>query len=394
MRLFTFITVTLSCFIIHSFCFGQVEKGSPSDINAIRSTIVGAFGQITVPDSASLFENGYLHLKGKIGNSNATVEINSVPPSAYIFCDSLKSITAFDVIYKNGIIELTNDDWLFSAGMSTIEEIDLAFQNDSTVVGYAIRDTSQKESKCFFKLNPSDGHISMNQYSFEFKSEYKYFPVNLGEDILFADSSTATGKLINSKLLDEYDLIGQNYNEVINKLSFISIAKYKNVKDYKTYSISKFIDAYKKIINKSFLKDAKESGHTDDYLNEITSRIIWNDGHYLVMQIIIYYADGIAYPYYDTGIFEYDLKKNKVVAIDQLNSNLHADTSNIQKVIANLKKDKIYDDDESGDDWFLSDPQIAFYTEKGIVLYKAGGNHGIHHFYKYYPREVLAPILK
>ena len=121
---------------------------------------------------------------------------------------------------------------------------------------------------------------------------------------------------------------------------------------------------------------------------------MWNDGHYLVMEIIIYYADGIAYPYYDTGIFEYDLKKNKVVTIDQLNSNIHADTSNIQKVIANLKKDKIYDDDQAGDDWFLGDPQIAFYTEKGIVLYKTGGNHGIHYFYKYYPREVLAPILK
>ncbi len=64
-----------------------------------------------------------------------------------------------------------------------------------------------------------------------------------------------------------------------------------------------------------------------------------NHGHYLVMQIIIYYADGIAYPYYDTGIFEYDLKKNKVVEIDdQLNSNMRSDTSNIQKVIANLKK--------------------------------------------------------
>lgn len=393
MRFFTFISVSLICFIIHPFCFGQDAKGSPSDVNAIRSKLISTFGQITTPDSAHLFENGYLHLKGKIGNSDATIEINSVPLSAYVFCDSLKSINAFYITYKNGILELLNDDWLFNAGTSTVEEIDLALQNDSTVVGYAIPDSLHKEVKCIFKLNSSDGHVSMNMYSFEFKSEYKHFPVNLGEDILFADSSTASGKLINSRLLDEYDLIGQNY-EVENKLSFIGIAKYKNVKDYKTYSISKFTDAYKKIINRSFLKDAKESGHTDDYLNEITSRVMWNDGQYLIMEIIIYYADGIAYPYYDTGIFEYNLKKNEVVELDKLNANIHADTSNIQQVIANLKKEEIYDVGDEGDDWFLEEPQIAFYTEKGLVLFKTGGNHGIHHFYKYYPRKVLAPILK
>lgn len=393
--LFISVFITTSCFIVKPFCFGQENDSSLQKTNAIAVKIKNELGQIVIQDSAHLFARGYLHLKGKIGNSNATIEINSFPAEirAYVFCDSLKSINGFQVSYKKGILRFSNDDWLFTSGMNAINEINIAIKEDSTFVGYALRDSLHKEVKCVFKQNSSDGHIPMNQHSFNYKSQYKHFPVSLSECVLFADSSTTINEEINLRLLNEYDLIGQNYSEVMDKLSFANLTQYKNTKGYKKFCIQKFITAYKNIINKDFLEEARESGHTDIYLNSLMSEVIWNDGNYLVMQITMDYADGNAYPYYDTYLFEYDLKGNKPNSLDKLGEHIHFDDSKIQEIIANLKRYNLYDDSQSGDKWFLGAPQIAFFVEDGIVLYKTGGNHGIHYFYKYYPREVLAPIL-
>jgi hypothetical protein len=199
-------------------------------------------------------------------------------------------------------------------------------------------------------------------------------------------------------LLNWYDNIGLNDDEEVNKMNFKELEYLKTRKTYKAYCIAKFKKVCAKIINKQFIKDAKESGHTDIYENGLNAEVLCNDGRYLVVQSITTLADGYAYPYYATGLFEFDLVNNKIVNIDSIATIEEESKSFISiknGLIAKLKNAEVLNIGKGGldDEFFLSSPSVAFKTAKGYVLVKQGGNHGIHNFYKFYREDIIQPLI-
>jgi hypothetical protein len=216
---------------------------------------------------------------------------------------------------------------------------------------------------------------------------------------LFADTITKAGKKLNEHLLTWCDQLGQNSDE-IEKISFKDLEYLKTRKAYKTYCINKFKRICQKTITKEFIADAKESGHNDVYLNGLNVEVLVNDGRYIVLQLISGFADGIAYPYCQTSILEYDVEQMKVLDIAyQFKEAMQTEADlndNAIAIIAKLKQAKLYDASNEGlsDGWFLSNLKIAFITQKGYVLTRSGGNHGIHQFYKFYSKGFIKPFLK
>lgn len=376
-----------------SSSFAQAHNTNPK---IIAQKIKKENPDLIVPDSAKFFQKGYRHLTGKIGNSNATIEINSTLRiiTAYVYSDSLQTIAGFNGNYHNGIFTFYFDDYIFGMNEWRLSSFILCIKKDSSFAGYFTCDSLQKIACCSFKEDYSNGVMQMNKLSFKYTNKYKNFPVQLATNILFADSSIKTGKLINNSLFDSYELIGNNYGDDIINLNFSSLSDLRNLATYKEYAKQKFIMCYKKIITTEFLKDAKESGHTDIYLNSLHSQIICNDGMYLILEIIMDYADGNAYPYYDTFIFEFDLKKQNEISDDLFANNLNINDSTTKEVIRNLQTVNRYDSTNDIDSWFFEEPEIAFVMKDGIVFVRHGGNHGIHSFYRYIPNELLKPYFK
>ena len=341
-----------------------------------------------------LFKNDYAHLTGKMGKSRISMEVNIMnnESHAYMYCDSLDNINGFDENENNGIITFTNNEWLFVPGLQHIDKLILAVKKDSILAGYAIDDSTGKYVACSLKEDHSDSSLLFKKTKFQYTGKFREFPVELYGNILFADTITQQGIMLNKYLLKKYDIVGLNYNEVIKTMSFTDMHPLQTVDSFKTYLTKKFIKAYKKIIDKQFLEEAHESGHTDIYANGIASEILWNDKTHLVFQLTASYADGNSYPYYESTIFEFDKLNNKEIVLKRKGQD--ADTVKLKQIIERLSNTKRFDDDENNfnDNMFLYSPRVAFITRKGIVLVKFGGNHGIHPFYKFYPKKLLEPL--
>jgi hypothetical protein len=378
---------------IVSQCSCQANSADSLTENNIISKIFATCPSCSLVDS-TFPVNGYGHFKGVMGNSAATLDLNF--DGAYVFSDSLNSIQGFDVTYKKGVLGLSYNDWSFTGGIKTVIQIFLVKQTGNSLYGYAVDDSNKKVVPCRFTENYEDGALKFTFSSFAFHSKFKKFPVQAFGNLLFADSANNDAKNINKLLLDSYDIIGLNYEDDVKELKFDDIAFLKTPKLYGKYAVAKFKRAYQKIITTKFLRDAKESGHRDVFLNGAEGHVICNDGHALVIEIIASFADGDAYPYYETYLFDYDISGKKKV--DEMEDGNTDDDDPIfekkkNELIKRLQDSKLFDDSETGDNWFLSNPKVAFVTGNGIVLVKKGGNHGIHSFYKYYPRNVVRDFL-
>ncbi len=342
-------------------------------------------------DSSSFFTNGYMHLEGKIGNKKASIELNIFPNqiTAFLFADTLQGILGFTSYYSNGILSFEYDEYKFVGGVKTFSRMYLAFKRDLTLSGYAIEDGTKKVIPCSFKEKYPYKAIRMKNLNFNYSSSVKKFPIGLYGSLLFAGNTNNFNKVINSNLLSSYDNIGLNYPNEVNKMNFNKLEYLKKRKTYKSFYIAKFKKICHKIITNEFIKEAKESGHTDIYLNEVRAEVLCNDGKYLVLQLISNYADGISYPYYETYLFEYDLINKKKINLNVLNT-LNHNTKIEECIYSKLKKEKLLDANKGLDDtFFLDKPNVGFRTSKGYVLLRKGGNHGIHNFYKFYNTKII-----
>lgn len=350
------------------------------------------FKEYSIVKPETSFSKNYIHLEGKIGNSKTTIDMNMQLDDriAYFFCDSINDIIEYSVINTGSSFVLIKSDGLFWSSKDANEKIVLIPTNQNCFVGYVLN-TNNITSKCIFKETYTNGNLKFSNLSFAYNSSYKKFPTSLTENILFADANTITGKLVNAALVKNYDYICANYEDDIKNISFRELYKWKTADSFETYSKKKFIKCYKNIIDSDYLNDANESGHTDIFGNDLFSQILWNDGKYLVLEITIWFTDGISYPYYDTYFFEYDLEKKEILSEKYLNSLLKKQI-NDSLVISKLKEKNIYD--SNSDDFFIEQPKIAFITKKGVVLFRKGGNHGIQVFLKYYSSDIIKPLLE
>jgi hypothetical protein len=381
------------CFL-STYCFSQ----NVPDRQAIEKRILKEHPNCIVPDSSSFFINGYLHLDGKIGNATASIEVNIFPNriSSYLFSDSLQGIIGLETEYVKGILHFGYDEYKFVGGIKAIDEIYLAITKDTSFVGYV--KTNNKLVPCNFKEKFSTASIGMRNLNFKYQAKVNNFPTLLYGNLLFADTASTSSKLINNNLLDFYDGIGLNYQDEVGKMSFKELDYLKTRKTYRAYCVAKFKKVCAKIINKEFIENAKESGHTDIYENGLNAEVLCNDGRFLVIQSITTLADGNAYPYYETGLIEFDLVNNKIIDVEK-NATIDNESKSFNSikngVIAKLITAKVLDTDKGGldDEFFLSSPRVAFKTTKGYVLVRQGGNHGIHNFYKFYRKDIIQPLL-
>lgn len=386
--------ITILLIVIYPLTiFGQYKSKIGTD-EEVLAKLNATCNSCTPIDSIGFFSNAYMHLIGKIGTSAATIDINA--KQCFLFCDSLKAMQGFTKNINSGVILLVSDDWIFTGGNKYINKIYLLQQKDKSFEGLAIDEVTHSIQHCSFNEAYNNGSLKFSKSIFSYKNIYKKFPVELSGNIIFADTIYKNALQINRLLLNKYDVLGLNYKEETNSIFFKNIEYLKNIVHYKEYAITKFKRIYEKVITGDFLEEARASGHTDIFYNGIEENVICNDGAKLIIEVKGHYADGDAYPYYETFLFCYNMVKGKVETYSQWESSIDDTTEEKikQEAMQKLKANNLADTTDLGDDWFLTNPTVAFKVNNGYVLVKKGGNHGIHSFYKYYPAYIVKDFFR
>ncbi|RFM28184.1 hypothetical protein [Deminuibacter soli] len=393
----TIFRVVCIVLLLFACCVHPVRVQAQSNKVVTTETVIKLMHRnhaLVTPDSAHIFLNGYLHLRGMVGNAPFTIELNAWPNTltAYTFSDSLQSLDAFTVTLDKDILQFQYDEAQFYAPRLHIGRLLLGITADGLFKGYAIDDSLQKLVPCSFREDYSDGSIGMRNLNFRYHGNSNKYPVAVSGDLLFADTAHAAGRALNKLLMSGYNLIGSegDPNAVLK-----GYPKPASVKTYKQYTIDRFKAYCSKVIDAAFLVDAAESPRKSALYNDIQVGVILNDGKHLLLQLLFGQADGIAYADNTTIEFTYDVQHNTLYSPDQFTGKLAAPGGrNIAPVVKLLKAARMQAADREEETALLVNGMPAYIFSKGVVLYKPGGNHGNQHFYRYYPNTIIAPLLK